>query len=110
MKKSGHVETSTKVESIRMTKGQSRFKIGEVMGHYYNELKKEEDVDRELMDSSCTDISTQNALKILQPKCPLKLKELIKIDSDLHRKHAKNKHISRQQIFGENKSHEFEEK
>ena len=29
------------------------------------------------MDSSCTDISTSNALNDLRPQCPLKMKEII---------------------------------
>ena len=47
--------------------------MGEIIGNYYSNLKEQEQVNRELMDSQITDDSTAEALKLLRPKCPLKL-------------------------------------
>ena len=47
----------------RINKEIMRKKIGDGMMGYYNTLKKEGDIDKELeMNSSCTDISTGEAL------------------------------------------------
>jgi hypothetical protein len=49
----------------------------DLMGAYYVDLKKTEEIDKKQVDSSCTDISTIEALRELKPKCPLKLKEFV---------------------------------
>ena len=55
-----------------------RRKLGDLMVNFYGKLKHKEEIDQELqLDSSCTDISTSNALRELRPNFPLKMKEVI---------------------------------